>query len=107
MRTPATSPSARITVLSAPACHFCEDADAAIEAIGQDFAIEVEHLAIESPEGARLVAEHRPAMTPLVLVDGEFFSAGRLPRRKMIRMLSRRASDAETLALMNGVHRGQ
>jgi len=36
------------------------------------------------------VAVHRPAMNPLVLVDGAFFSSGRLPRKKLITLLERR-----------------
>jgi hypothetical protein len=31
-------------------------------------------------------------MFPLVLVDGAFFSAGRLPRRKLARLLTQPAS---------------
>ena len=37
-----------------------------------------------------LVAEHHPAMNPLVLVDGEFFSAKRLPRKKLTKALHSR-----------------
>jgi len=32
---------------------------------------------------AALLATHRPAMNPLVLLGGQYFSAGRLPRRKL------------------------
>jgi hypothetical protein len=33
-------------------------------------------------------------MFPLVLVDGAFFSSGRLPRKKLARLLDRRESHA-------------
>jgi hypothetical protein len=34
---------------------------------------------------------HGAAMSPLVLLDGEFVSAGRLPRNKIRKMLAHRA----------------
>lgn len=89
---PATGTAAvRITVVSAPACHFCDDAERRLDELGRRFAFEVEHLSVDSPEGRRLVAEHRPALTPLVLVDGAYFSAGRLPGKKLTRLLSARS----------------
>ena len=45
-------------------------------------------------EGAALVAEHHAPMFPLVLVDEAFFSAGRLPRGKLRRLLGTVASPA-------------
>lgn len=82
--------SVSVTVMQAPACHFCEDAEQVLAELSQRYALEVRLVELESPEGERLVAEHRPAMTPLVLVDGEFFSSGRLPRRKLEKLLQAR-----------------
>jgi hypothetical protein len=47
-----------------------------------------------SPYGINLVGRHRPAMYPLALVDGEYFSAGRLPRRKLEALLRARGTAA-------------
>ncbi|MHB1063873.1 MAG: thioredoxin domain-containing protein [Georgenia sp.] len=77
----------KITVVHAPACHFCDDAERVLAVLAERFPLEVRVVEIESPEGDRLVAEHRPAMTPLVLVDDAFFSAGKLPRRKLEKLL--------------------
>lgn len=85
-----------VTLVHSPACHFCEDASATLAALAAAHPLDVTTHALESPEGAALVARHRPAMNPLVLVDGEFFSAGRLPRKKLLRLLERRASAAAT-----------
>lgn len=79
----------RVTVVHAPACHFCEDAEQALDTIAERFPLEVDTVDIDSTEGRRLVAVHRPAMNPLVLVDGTFFSSGRLPRRKLEKLLAR------------------
>jgi len=80
-----------ITVVHAPACHLCEDAERALEVLADEFPIRVRVVELESPDGLRLTAQHRPAMNPLVLVDGRFFSSGRLPRKKLAAMLALRA----------------
>ncbi len=86
--------TATVTVVHAPACHFCADAEAGLVELAARFALDVRVVGIESPEGLRLVAVHRPAMNPLVLVDGEYFSSGRLPRKKLARLLERRGVGA-------------
>jgi glutaredoxin len=80
-----------VTVVHAPACHFCDDAERALATLAERFSLTVRTVDIESAEGRDLLATHRPAMNPLVLVDGVFFSAGRLPRRKLEKLLTGRA----------------
>jgi glutaredoxin len=89
-------PNTMITLVHAPACHFCADAQEALAELGRQFPITVELVEAESPDGAALVEEHRPAMFPLVLVDGEFFSTGRLPRRKLQAVLTKHAVGSST-----------
>jgi hypothetical protein len=43
-----------------------------------------------SDAGRALIAAHRPAMAPLVLLDGRYLSAGRLPERVLRRALAAR-----------------
>jgi len=81
-----------ITVVPTPACHFCEDAEQALTALADTFDFELDLVPFDSAHGARLIAEHRPALNPLVLVDGAFFSAGRLPRKKLIKLLTTRGA---------------
>ena len=81
---------AQVTLVHSPACHFCDDAEEALDELGGEYAIEVSVVSIDSPVGAQLVSRHRPAMNPLVLVEGEFFSSGRLPRKKLVKVLERR-----------------
>lgn len=83
-----------VTLVHSPACHFCDDAAAALAELATTHRIEVTTVALESAEGAELVARHRPGMNPLVLVDGEFFSSGRLPRKKLLRLLERGGASA-------------
>jgi len=82
----------RVTVVPSPACHFCEDAEQALADLAGSFAFELELVPLDSARGTALVAEHRPALNPLVLVDGAYFSAGRLPRKKLAGLLSARGA---------------
>ena len=81
-----------VTLVHSPACHFCDDAQEVLADLAASFAIEVSVVEIDSAVGRTLVAVHRPAMNPLVLVDGAFFSSGRLPRKKLLRLLESRAA---------------
>lgn len=83
---------ALLTLVTAPGCHFCEDARQAVSGLIERGApIELEVVQATSPLGLALLAEHRPAMNPLVLIDRRYFSAGRLPTRKLQALLAQRA----------------
>ena len=84
-------PPVHVTVVHASACHFCDDAGRALAELADSWPLVVHVVELESTEGTRLVQRHRPAMNPLVLVDGEYFSSGRLPRKKLVKLLAGRA----------------
>jgi len=86
---PQGSPTA-VTLVHAEACHFCDDAVQELGQLAERFPLAVRIVEVDSAEGRRLVDVHRPAMNPLVLVDGAYFSAGRLPRKKLTRLLEAR-----------------
>ena len=80
------------TLVTSPACHLCEDAHAELldrVALGQ---LSLDVVTAESDRGRALVEQHRPGLFPLVLLDGAFFSAGRLPRRKLDAVLARKVT---------------
>ncbi len=79
----------RITLVAAPGCHLCRNAEAVLEELATEFPLEVTAVDAATAEGRSLIAAHRVAMQPLVLLDDEFFSAGRLPRSKLRRTLER------------------
>lgn len=62
--------------------------------IGASYPLTVEVVEAAEPRGLALVRDHRAPMYPLVLVDGAFFSVGRLPRKKLKKLLSERAAVA-------------
>ena len=78
----------QVTVVTAARCHLCEDARQALAGLGHDYQLMVREVAADDPAGQALVLRHRAGLFPLVLVDGAFFSAGRLPRRKLARLLA-------------------
>jgi hypothetical protein len=80
-----------VVVLTSPACHLCEDALDALAELGREFPIRVREIGMESPQGRELIRMHRPAMPPAVLLDGALFSFGRLPRKKLRRLLEKAA----------------
>ncbi len=84
----------RVTMVTAPACHFCDDARAAVTELARVYPLQVRLVAAESTDGQALLHACGAGMFPLVLVDGAFFSAGRLPRRKLARLLAGRAAGA-------------
>lgn len=84
--------STPVTVVRTTACHFCEDALEALVEIGGAFPLSVEIVDADAPRGLALLRSHRAAMFPLVLVDGGYFSVGRLPRRKLRALLAERTA---------------
>ena len=93
MGTPAPAPTEGatvVTIVHAPACHFCADAQRTLAELARDFPLRVELLDWAEPRGKRLMRDHRASMYPLVLLGGVLFSSGRLPRRKLARLLATR-----------------
>jgi len=80
-------PLPRVDLVTSPACHFCEDAHETLARLAADDVITLAEAPADSPRGATLIGVHRPGLFPLVLVNGVFFSAGRLPRRKLAHAL--------------------
>lgn len=80
----------RVTVVESPACHYCADAHQVLEELANTYPLVVHTVDARSDAGQLLMAQHRAAMSPLVLLDGAFFSHGRLPRRKLTKVLTGR-----------------
>jgi glutaredoxin len=78
-----------VTLLVTTGCHYCEDARGELTARADVGELELEVVSVDSQQGRALQAVHRPSMFPLVLIDGDAFSVGRLPRRKLDKTLAR------------------
>jgi glutaredoxin len=78
----------QVTVVEAPSCHYCADAHQALEELAADgHTFGVVTLDLREAAGQDLMRRHGAGMSPLVLVNSAFFSQGRLPRRKLAKLL--------------------
>jgi hypothetical protein len=82
-----TTARAEVTLVTAPACHFCEDARERLGELERRGLLRLALVPAESPEGQELIRWHRPGMFPLTLVEGRYFHDGRLPRGKLARLV--------------------
>lgn len=83
----------RVTVVESDACHFCEDAQRVLEELAARYPLTIDTVSVRTAAGQELMGSHRAALSPLVLLDGDFFSHGRLPRRKLTKVLHGRYGD--------------
>ncbi len=98
---------AQITVVESEACHFCADAQHVLSGLAATFPLTVDTVDVRTAAGRDLMTRHRAAMSPLVLLDGAFFSSGRLPRRKLTKVLDQRfGSGASARSTVGGISRG-
>lgn len=88
--TPRDSSPVTVTVVESDSCHFCVDAHHVLADTATRFPLEVRTVDVRSGEGQNLMRSHRAAMSPLVLLDGAFFSQGRLSRHKLEKVLGQR-----------------
>lgn len=82
-----------VTVVQSPACHHCHEAREVLTTLQGVLPMRVELVEVTTREGLALAGVHRPASYPLVLLDGEFFSSGRLPVTRLVAALEARAGD--------------
>lgn len=99
-------PPTRVTVVETPLCHFCTDAHQVLAELGAAYPLSVDCIDARSDPGRLLLGRHRAAMSPLVLVDGAFFSHGRLPRRKLAGVLAARYGTPDDPVAGGGGRRG-
>lgn len=86
---PVTAPVV-VTIVHSPACHYCDDARRALAELETRYPLTVDLVPADGQRGQALLAAHRPALFPLVLVGGALFSVGRLPRKKLRTLLDAR-----------------
>jgi glutaredoxin len=79
-----------VTLLTQRSCTFCEHAKETLARLGEEQAFETEEVSLETEQGRALGERHGILFAPGVLVDGTFFSFGRLSERKLRRALQRR-----------------
>jgi glutaredoxin len=84
---------ADIVLVTAPGCHYCDDALRLLDEVGRTKPLKVRTVPLSSDEGRALLARHRVLFPPILLIDGVFFGYGRISRRKLENHLARLARD--------------
>jgi thiol-disulfide isomerase/thioredoxin len=104
---PTGAVTTQVTVVESEACHFCDDAHRVLEGLASAYPLSVRAIDVRGDEGGQLMRRHRAAMSPLVLVDGVFFSQGRLPRRKLTKLLTQRYGASSIQAMSSSAGGGR
>lgn len=77
-----------VVLLTKDDCDLCEHAKATLRRLGEEFPLEVREVSLDSDEGTALARDANAPFPPVVFVNGEAFSYGRLSERKLRKFLS-------------------
>ena len=80
----------RVTLLTRAQCVFCDSAKAILNRFASEYPLMIELVDFDSPAGDQLALWGGVLFPPGIFLDGEPFSYGRLPERKLRRELERR-----------------
>jgi thiol-disulfide isomerase/thioredoxin len=76
-----------VTLLTQAQCGFCEQAQETLERLAREVPLTLTYVNLASVEGHQLALRYGVIFAPGVLLDGAFFSYGRLSERKLRRAL--------------------
>jgi glutaredoxin len=76
-----------VVLLTKADCHFCEQAKDVLARLGDEYELHVREVVLETEEGRSLALASAAPFPPVVFVDGEPFSYGRLSERKLRKAL--------------------
>ncbi|MCX8565158.1 glutaredoxin family protein [Mycolicibacterium mucogenicum] len=76
-----------ITLLTQSSCGLCEHAKEVLGRLGAEFAVSVTEIDLRTDEGRHLAEGAGVLFAPGVLIEGHPFSYGRLPERKLRKLL--------------------
>ncbi len=77
-----------VTLVTSPGCHMCEMAKDVINAVALEIPLSVKVVELISPEGEALAASHRMPFPPLILINGQHHTHGRISEKKFRRALA-------------------
>lgn len=83
-----------ITIVTTDDCAFCEQAKEVLARLAADAPLAVREVPLDSPEGRQITATVAAPFPPVVLLDGEAFSYGRLSERRLRKVLAGRVGTA-------------
>lgn len=74
-------------LLTKDECHFCDEAKRVLARLADDDQLAFREVRLDSEEGRELATSAGVPFPPVVFLDGECFSYGRLSERKLRRAL--------------------
>ena len=86
----------RVTLLTQPACGYCDHAKDVLNRVSADHRVQVEEIDLRTDVGRELAARHGVLFAPGLLLDDEAFGYGRISERRLRRELARRTTDQGT-----------
>jgi len=84
-RTRSDRRTVEVVLVTAPRCHFCDDAT--LDDLRDRYPISVRKVELASDEGTSIAARFRVPFPPVLLIDGAYFGHGRISRRKLVKAL--------------------
>lgn len=81
-----------VTILTQEACGFCDDAKRILAHLGDEFALRIEEVDLETQRGRELAEASGVLFPPGILIDGDPVSYGRPSERRLRRELRRRTT---------------
>ena len=78
-----------ITLLTQASCAFCDQTKEILSRLTTDYTLNVHEIRLDTDEGRKLAIQHAVMFAPGILIDGQFFSYGRLSERKLRLQLAR------------------
>jgi glutaredoxin len=82
--------TARVLLLTAKDCHFCEQGRDTLHKLGREFPLDVEEVALDSERGQKLAAGFGVFFPPGLFLDGSYVGFGRVSERKLKKLLQQR-----------------
>ncbi len=76
-----------VVLLTKEDCHFCEQAKDVLARLVGEYALRVREVTLDSDEGRSLVLQSAAPFPPVLFLNGETFSYGRLSERKLRKAL--------------------
>ncbi len=74
-------------LLTKDECHFCDEAKRVLTRFADDGQVAFRVVRLDSDEGRELATDAGVPFPPVVFLDGEYFSYGRLSERKLRKAL--------------------
>ena len=76
-----------VVLLTKEDCHFCEQAKDVLARLRGEYELRVREVRLDSEEGRTLALESGAPFPPVVFLNGDTFSYGRLSERKLRKAL--------------------